>query len=220
MPGGSGLLEQLVDNWSQVVASAMEVVDGCSSKCKTACIDCLFTFRNAFYHGFLNRHTAKEKLEEWGDSLSFSYDLPPKLPITTDKQKQPTNPPEARLLAMLKRAGLPDPIPQHQIDLGKPLGITTPDFFYPQTEDTDCCGLCIYLDGMGKNLHGNPDQAQRDRVIREELRNNNYEVVEVIASNLDDVKAMTKTISRIARILLGKDESQRIKDDPLSWFAE
>lgn len=73
---------------------------------------------------------------------------------------------------------------------------------------------------MGKNLHGNPDQAQRDRVIREELRNNNYEVVEVIASNLDDVKAMTKTISRIARILLGKDESQRIKDDPLSWFAE
>ncbi len=219
MPGGSGLLEQLLDNWSSVIASAMQVVQECSSRCQTACIDCLFTFRNAFYHRFLDRHKALEKLQEWGDSLQFSYDIPPKLPTTTDKQKQPTNPPEARLLAMLKRAGLPDPIMQHSIDLGKPLGGTRPDFFYPLTENADYQGLCIYLDGMSRNLHGNPDQANRDRQVREELRNSEYEVVEIPASNLDDVQFMTRIISRIARILLGRNEAQRIKED-VSWFAE
>ena len=220
MPGGSGLLEQLRDNWKIVVTEAMQVVQGCSSQCETACIDCLFTFRNAFYHRFLNRHKALEKLQQWGDSLEHSHDVPAKLPTTGHQEKQPTNQAEARLAAMLKRAGFPDPICQHSIDLGKPLGITTPDFFYAIPDNEDCPGLCIYLDGMSSHLHGDPVRSSRDRAIRDELRNDDYEVIEVVASNLDDQAAMARTFYRIAKVLIDKTEAQRIRDNPTSWFEQ
>ena len=220
MPGGSGLLEQLRDNWQSVITEAIQILNGCSSQCETACIDCLFTFRNAFYHRFLDRHKALDKLQQWGESLKYSHDIPAKLPTTTDKQNQPTNHAEARFAAMLKRAGFPDPICQHPIDLGKPLGITVPDFFYDVPDDENCPGLCIYLDGMSRHLHGDPARAKNDRAIRDELRNNDYEVIEVIASNLDDQAAMASTFYRIAKVLIDKTEAQRIRDNPTSWFEQ
>jgi hypothetical protein len=53
--------------------------------------------------------------------------------------------------------------------LGRPLGATTPDFFYEPRNDA-YEGLCIYLDGMGRHLHGRPETRDRDRDIREGLR--------------------------------------------------
>lgn len=44
-----------------------------------------------------------------------------------------------------------------------------PDFFYlPATDHYD--GICMYLDGMSRELHGNPERQKRDRRIREEVR--------------------------------------------------
>jgi len=37
-------------------------------RCERSCIDCLQTFRNAFYHSSLNRQLALEKWEGWRDS--------------------------------------------------------------------------------------------------------------------------------------------------------
>ncbi|MFN9823113.1 MAG: DUF1998 domain-containing protein, partial [Planctomyces sp.] len=44
MPGGSGLLEQICQRFSEVVAAATEIVSGCPSDCESSCIDCLQTF--------------------------------------------------------------------------------------------------------------------------------------------------------------------------------
>src|SRR5690606_10640788 len=63
MPGGSGLLEQVVQRWSEVRAAAIALVDGCAGACERSCIDCLQTYRNRFYHQHLDRHRAKHLLE-------------------------------------------------------------------------------------------------------------------------------------------------------------
>ena len=75
MPGGSGLLEQIISRWLDVIIAAQEVVAKCPSACETSCVDCLQTFRNAHYHRYLNRHTAAKNLNYWGYNLTFTHDI-------------------------------------------------------------------------------------------------------------------------------------------------
>ena len=76
MPGGSGLLEQLRERFAEVVQAALKVVEHCPAVCGSSCIDCLQTFRNAYYHRFLERAVAKERIEAWGWSLSVDHAIP------------------------------------------------------------------------------------------------------------------------------------------------
>jgi hypothetical protein len=217
MPGGSGLLEQLISCWSSVISASLEVLQNCQSQCETACIDCLLTFRNSYYHRYLNRHVAIEKLTQWQDILTKSHDIPPKLPAKTeDVGHRPVNQPEALLQDMLKRAGFPNPVPQYSIDLGKPLGTTVSDFFFEAPDDRTE-GICIYLDGMSQALHGNPDTRKRDQAIRDELRSEGYEVVELPVGDLIDQAKMAKIFFRIGRTLLGKAKATEIRDRT-DWF--
>ncbi len=216
MPGGSGLLNQILSQWSEVIAAAKEVVENCSSACETSCIDCLHTFRNAYYHRYLNRHEAGKKLNSWGSKLQFSHEIPSVLPVANKTDEQPVNDKESILQDMLIRAGFPNPTTQYPIDLGRPLGTTTPDFFYEDPSERSE-GICIYLDGMSKNLHGNPDRQKRDITIREELQNLGYEVFEIPVGELGDRQTMVRQFFRIARVLIGKAKAKDIRDNP-TWF--
>ncbi|MFB2917928.1 DEAD/DEAH box helicase [Aerosakkonema funiforme] len=217
MPGGSGLLEQIIERWVDVTSAALDVVVRCPSACDTACIDCLFTYRNSYYHRYLNRHQGAKRINEWGHELKFSHDIPPQLPNTeASSGEEPVNNKETILRDMLIRAGFPPPLCQKTIDLGKPLGITTPDFFY-EDPDEGTEGICIYLDGMSKHLHGDPDRQQRDRAIRDRLRHDNFEVIEIPVGNLNDRAAMAKYFFRLGRILLGKQQAAAIRDRA-DWF--
>ena len=73
MPGGSGLLEQMLDRWRELVATARELLAGCVQGCETACYACLKTFRNQFHHDRLNRH---EALGLIGDARPASRGVP------------------------------------------------------------------------------------------------------------------------------------------------
>jgi hypothetical protein len=216
MPGGSGLLDQMKERWSEVVIAAREVVSGCPSRCDSACIDCLLSFRNSYYHRHLNRHIALTCLQEYGTALTFTHDIPPRLPASR-VAGVPVNAPELTLRAMLERAGLHGFLPQHPIDLGRPLGITVPDFFYKPTNDT-YEGICIYLDGMSVHLHGNQETRLKDRELRGDLRNKGYEVVEIQFGQLTDADAMGQHFFRVGRFLLGKSAAQRVRDD-MSWYG-
>jgi len=215
MPGGSGLLDQMRDRWPEVIKAAKTVVAECPALCESACVDCLLHFRNSYYHRHLNRHTALARLDSWGNHLDFTHDIPPRLP-TPDSAEVPVNNPELTLRAMLERAGLQGYLPQHPIDLGRPLGATVPDFFYePRTDTYE--GLCIYLDGMSGHLHGHPATRDKDRQVREELRNRGYEVVEIQFGQLTDPDAMRQHFFRVGRFLLGKEAAQRIRDSA-EWY--
>lgn len=219
MPGGSGLLEQMISRWGEVVTAALNIVDNCASACTVACIDCLYTYRNAFYHRYLDRHVASERLATWGTALQFSHTIPIRMSSVEDTSgEMPVNQAEVRLLSMIQRAGFPTPAAQHAINLGRPLGTTTPDFFYNDHQQDQYEGVCIYLDGMSRHIHGNPQTRQRDRHIREELRNREYEVIEIPYGDMTDRDAMTQHFYRLGRILLGRAEARQLRDDP-QWFC-
>ncbi|MDA2923350.1 DEAD/DEAH box helicase [Acidobacteria bacterium AH-259-L09] len=215
MPGGSGLIELMLYRWTEIVTTALEIVEDCPSACQSSCTDCLLTFRNAYYHRYLNRHKSVELLKKWSHSLVFSHDIPAQLPSTAPEAK-PVNIAESRLQRMLKEAGFEEGQPQKGIDLGRPLGTTTPDFFFEDPSDRSE-GVCIYLDGLSEHIHGNPATRQRDRQIREQLRSQFYEVIEIPYSDLYDRDAMQRNFYRLGRILLGKQQAERIREQS-DWF--
>lgn len=218
MPGGSGLLDQICARFSEVVETALEAVEQCPSACARGCVDCLFTFRNAFYHKHLNRLLAIEKLKAWGPTLLLSHEIPQRLPaVVPTGVHRPVNECEARLRELLLRAGFPEAKWQQQIILGRPLGSTTPDAFFAEEDEHDP-GVCLYLDGLSEHIHGNPATAARDRAIREELRAKHYEVFEIAATDLWDQEKMRQYFFRLGRILLGRDRAKELRDTP-EWFS-
>jgi hypothetical protein len=74
-------------------------------------------------------------------------------------------------------------------------------------------GVCIYLDGLSKHIHGNPMILQKDQTIRQALRSKKYVEMEITATELSDKNAMMSHFYQLGRILLGKDQAKRIKDN-------
>jgi hypothetical protein len=219
MPGGSGLLQQLCARFAEVINKALQIVKDCPSVCGRACIDCLCTFRNAYFHRHLDRHLARERLYVWGTTLEFSHNIPQVLPSTAPSMAAlPVNNAEAVLRGMMQRAGFAEPDWHHQFYLGKPLGSTTPDCFFPDEDDPEL-GMCVYLDGLSEHLHGNPATQAKDLQIRQQLRAKGYHVIEIAASDLTDKEAMRRTFYKMGQILLGKQEAKALKED-LSWFGQ
>ena len=132
--------------------------------------------------------------------------------------RPPINEAEAVLHGMLKRAGFPEPIWHQQLELGRPLGTTSPDCYFP-ADDEDEPGVCIYMDGLSQHIHGNADTRERDRQIREQLRSLGHEVVEIAASDLTDQAAMRRHFFRLGKYLLGREKAEDVKRD-MGWFVE
>ncbi|MBI5710725.1 MAG: DEAD/DEAH box helicase [Candidatus Eisenbacteria bacterium] len=210
MPGGSGLLEQACERWAEVVQAALEVVEGCPAGCARSCIDCLQVFRNAYYHEHLDRSVAAARLRDWGGVLAGARPIPPRMPAEAPRGAEaPTNVAEDRLRHWFERGGLPEPEWQKPVDLGAPLGGTTPDAFFPMEAEP---GLCVYVDGLSGRLHGDPARAAQDRVLRAALRSRGFVVIEIPASHLEDREAMRRHLATIARWLLGPDASKKIRE--------
>jgi hypothetical protein len=158
---------------------------------------------------------ASQVLRAWGGLLALSNDIPARQPAAEPRQ-MPVNEAERILREMFDRAGLDGYEPQTPIELGRPLGTTVPDFFFGDPEGEEP-GVCVYLDGMSEHLHGNPETAERDRHIREQLRSMGYQVIEIPFGQMTDRQAMRGHFYRIGRFLLGRDDATRIRED-LSWF--
>jgi hypothetical protein len=228
MPGGSGLLQQLVQHFGDIVAIALELVSACPSDCMTSCNDCLQTFRNSFYHKHLDRHQAKFFLEKNGVQMLVSHVIPAtQAAVVTSKPSggEPVNQAENRLKQLLAAAGFTGGEFQqqirfkHKVDLGHQIGSTTPDvFFEVDSEDPDDRGVCIYLDGMSEHIHGNAETANKDREIRDWLRSNGYQVICITVVELADINAMRSAFRRLAKYLSGRDLAERIAGD-LSWYS-
>lgn len=228
MPGGSGLLEQIRENFTEVTSAAIELAEQCPSACDHSCIDCLQTFRNSFYHRYLDRHMATERLRSWGGTLVVAHEIPPVQPQgdTHDLDAQPVNDGETKLKHLLQAAGFTSGEFQQQIRFREPImfdhliGSTTPDVFFKGDEDDpDDMGICIYLDGMSASLHGDPQTAARDREIRTWLRGNGYQVIEITYVELDDREAMIRHFRRLAKFLSGKEKAKKLTENS-RWFDE
>lgn len=219
MPGGSGLLERLRERFVEVVDAASKMVEGCPAACESSCIDCLHTFRNSYYHNLLDRMVALDAFDNCGQQLVFQHRIPPKqMASSQSEQAVPVNLAERKLRHLLLAAGFGEGVRGEQIRLGGALGTTTPDVIYRDPEDDFCKGVCIYLDGMSKHIHGNPKTAQKDRAIRAWLRGSEYEVLEIPANELDDKDAMARHFRRLANYLGQRKMGRKLAKDR-SWFT-
>ena len=220
MAAGSGLLDQICERFGEVAKVAREVADNCPAVCGSSCIDCLQTFRNAYYHSHLNRGVAIQRFRDWGRRLTFAHDIPPLQPEPTpDVTRMPVNEAETKLRRLLLAAGFAEGSRGEQLRLGPALGTTTPDVIYRAEDDEPDEGLCIYLDGLSGHLHGNPETAEQDRRIRTWLRNSGYDVLEISDHELGDENAMAGHFRRLAGYLGMRDVRRKLRRDR-SWFRD
>jgi ATP-dependent helicase YprA (DUF1998 family)/SOS-response transcriptional repressor LexA len=217
MPGGSGLLDQICLRFDEIVIKAIDIASHCPSDCERACIDCLMTFRNAFYSNFLDRKFAITALEELGPLLVKTNDIPAKHGKKGPSvAEMPVNDAEARLKLLLERAHFPDPEWHREIKLKQPLKWTIPDAFY---ESDRFEGIAIYLDGLSRHIHGNPSTASRDAAIRSQLEADDYQVIAITATELYDKDAMVGHLARIARRTIGREKATEVKNET-GWWAD
>jgi ATP-dependent helicase YprA (DUF1998 family) len=219
MPGGSGLMDQLCGRFEEVHAQALAVASDCPAQCQRACSDCLFTYRNQFFHEHLDRQVAVAALNEWGSRLEHSHYIPPAgdpKQSAANSVSAGTNPAEEKLRKMLEKAKLPQPELQKRIPAPKPYNETVPDFFWPLDEE-EGYGVCLYLDGMSAHLHGKLETQQKDTQIRAFLEDQGHVVFSVTASQLDDRGAMKRLFFRLGNALLDTNAAKAVRDDD-TWF--
>lgn len=220
MPGGSGLINLICEHFEEIITIAREVVKDCPSVCEASCIDCLQTFRNSFYHKFLNRQVALERFDEWGPRLGTSHPIPPMQPQQAAADgAQPVNEAERKLRHLLLAAGFEEGIRGEQIRLDRVIGTTTPDVIYRAPHHDANEGICIYLDGLSGHIHGNHEHAEQDNRIRSWLRNNGYEVIEITRVDLDDPGAMERHFRKLAGYLGANELRESLKTNT-SWFVK
>jgi SOS-response transcriptional repressor LexA len=70
---------------------------------------------------------------------------------------------------------------------------------------------------LSGHLHGNPATAERDRRIRDWLRGNGHEVIEIAASDLCDEGPMTRHFRKLAGYLNATELRDKVREDR-SWF--
>jgi hypothetical protein len=71
---------------------------------------------------------------------------------------------------------------------------------------------------MSRHIHGNQETAAKDRVIREELRSKDYEVIEIMYQQLFDKIMMRQHMRKIAKAVLGKAKAKEIEEND-AWFS-
>ncbi|MEM2944678.1 MAG: DUF1998 domain-containing protein, partial [Methanomassiliicoccales archaeon] len=70
-PGGSGLLDQVVDNWKKIIGSAVSLCEQCPSQCESSCPSCLRIYENQRDHPALSRKIALPSLKKLEENPTF-----------------------------------------------------------------------------------------------------------------------------------------------------
>ena len=209
MPGGSGLLAQVLDRWEEIVGVLSGLLGDCPGACERSCYSCMRTGRNVFWHRMLDRSLALDVLARMPSRPVEEHDLPAQQDETFGERPQSTNDTEDRLVALLAEHGLDGFAEgQHRIDLPDPLISTTPDVAWPAQQ------VALYLDGLSKDVHGSAARARQDSLLRDAVEDLGWKVVEMAASHLDDPTLLRAGLRRIARALGRRDVAERIAELP------
>jgi len=196
MPGGSGLLDQFIEEWTDVYRAADTMLGNCPGACTESCYDCLRTYYNQFYHEQLNRHRALDILRRLGESPTSSNAIEPinEVPDVESEEEQ-TNIWEKRLEQMITDDwGFSGFTPQKRIELPDIGGWTKPDLAHEDAR------IAVYLDGPH---HDDPEQRQQDRMLRNTLRNKGegWTVIEIPIQDAENDQMMDMYRQQISRNL-------------------
>ena len=197
MPGGSGFLPQIVQYWENICERGRHALESCASECETACYSCLKHFRNQLDHDILNRHTAINLLGDLAFPLTLDHVIPAVVVQPEVSPEADDSPAETNFVALCKARSFPvPPESQFKVDLGAG-SYTIADFAYPEQK------VLVFIDGMSKKLHGDPDRQRKDKVARAKLKMKGFHVVEITAEALQDDGCVAMHLEEIG-IYLGQ----------------
>lgn len=100
----------------------------------------------------------------------------------------------ARLVRILRDRQVPacECCKQFTTSLGNPIEA---DWLHEPTK------VAVYLDGMCRSLHGDPNLARKDQIIRQALKVDDYKVIVVQKRDLDDPQAVRLHLRNIAQAM-------------------
>jgi very-short-patch-repair endonuclease len=176
--GGVGVLRRLVEEpelFAAIAAAALDrlhfdltSLEDKKPDCAQACYECLLSYKNQPDHRLLNRRRVRDVLHALRNSVTAprpagrDYEEHYRwLRSLTDSRSEL----ERRFVDHLYRTrrNLPDEAQKAVAEVN-----TIPDFYYSG------CHACVYCDGA---IHDDPAQQQRDKDIREQLRESGYRVI-------------------------------------------
>src|SRR5262249_48546137 len=153
-------------------ASNGEALLGWEERCTAACYDCLLSYSNQRDHRYLDRH----KVRDFLFALSRSEIAPAvDMPSYEEEYRRlltlidPGSTFERAFLEYLYKNGLR--LPDHAQHTPADGILVQPDFYY---ERDGIPGVCIFIDGP---RHDEPAQAERDRTVREALKDQGFRIV-------------------------------------------
>jgi hypothetical protein len=125
---------------------------------------------------------------------------------------------ERRLRHLLLAAGFEEGLRGESLRLDRAIGTTTPDVLYRTVEHDADEGVCVYLDGLSQASARQPGDRPNTTVgIRDWLRNNGYELIEIAANDLYDEGAMTRHFRKLAGYLGKSELKERLRADT-RWY--
>lgn len=201
-PGGSGLLDQIVQNWKRIIDSAIIACKECPAQCESSCPSCLRIYENQRDHPLLSRKVATAILEKLRKD-PLLYGSKGETGIYVGPQGTPDTKSVKRLIEKLDEVGLMD---RAEIDVKIPvksLGFSVrPDIHWLTTSGRH---VCVYVDG---SIHNVPEIKMRDEMIRSTLRNREKWIVEVIRNeSVTDDAIVRDLINRISKALADESHS-------------
>lgn len=166
--------------YKKIIEQAIKKLSKCD--CEDACYKCLLTYQNQQYHEVLDRNLAIDLIRNLNVDISKISNIPANLKQVNNK-KDTDSDAEDRFLKILKDNFFPEPTKQYAVDLGNNQS-TVADFAYTDKK------LLIFIDGLSRNIHGNPIQAERDKLQRKKAEFKGYKILEISAQALKDEEMM------------------------------
>lgn len=208
MPGGSGLLGEIIKQWAEVLTQASRLLKGCPAACDTSCYECMRTYYNLPHHMELDREIAAGLAESFTIAPAIEHEL---APISHTQKSEGTGQQSNadRLLALMLQAGFPVPDREQPILIGPPYERTIPDLSYE--DDVTGAKVAIYLDGLSRGIHGSAERQQQDRTIRQQLELDDWDVIEIANDDLNDPQPLRVAFQRIAKALRRDDVRERLR---------
>ncbi|MCD6396041.1 MAG: DUF1998 domain-containing protein, partial [Spirochaetaceae bacterium] len=149
MPGGSGLVNQIIDRWQEVVKTGIDILNDCPNSCESSCYACMRTYYNVYMHELLDRSEAIKSLNSYNDNLKYEYKLDAKESVEDiPPENRGANKGERSLVDILEHFGFPKFDSQRNIKIGPPYNNTQPDLYYEDiVQDIK---VAVYFDGLSK----------------------------------------------------------------------
>lgn len=198
MVGGSGILDQMLSRWDELMTAAADVLD-CKASCDQACYSCLLTYRNQVYHEYLDRTVANALLEELRNQPEPYRTIDAIFEESGAGTGTPSNRPEAELAQILREHHIPAGKLRETVRLADGM-ISIPDWLYVDPNNSDI-KVAVYLDGMSRSLHGDPQQQIKDQALRGLMEAFGYKVIVVQSRDLTDPEIMRQHILTISKAI-------------------